>query len=461
MTMSASKDTTSLTLSRLGNTKSPNVWSDFGLLAILISIAYSMVLALTLESLTLYWILVAGLIATSFFLSSTSVLVMALSIWAFLPTEYISLNPFQNFLNPASLLLLVLLVKTNAKVKGKSLAVFFLFFGYLMVATLYSIDPVRSAAWSFQVTLLLYVAFSSYEIVKSINPETVLKALAIVCSFLFIVAVLEYLRSKSLIYNGSFFPDYYESWKWEYFSVFRIRTTLGHPLNNGLFFAVAALIFLRSGVVKGSSRIFVVLVLICAVAVFLSASRSALATLAGSAILLFLFDWRKVAFQVKLWLVLLTPTVFTIFAQSTFFTRIFSRNGSNEGVESSLYRSDLLQWSRYFTQDYFFQGVGPGASDKIWPTFGSNNPLENGFFQLWVSLGLIPTVVCLCFVTALLVRQLKTNLTSLLCLMPAIAYLPLTNFMDSCSSFMSFISLFIVISLFPQVGSQNDFGEKS
>jgi O-antigen ligase len=218
---------------------------------------------------------------------------------------------------------------------------------------------------------------------------------------------------------------------------------------------------MRSGVVKRGNKVFLALALICSLAVFLSASRSALATLVGGALLLFLFDWQKIASQVKLWLVLLTPTVFIIFAQSTIFTRLFSRNGSNEGIDSSVYRADLLQWTRYFTQDYFFQGTGPGTSDNIWPSFGTNNPLENGFFQLWVSLGLIPAVVCLCFVSVLLMRQMRNNLTSLLCLLPAIAYLPLTNFVDSCSSFMSLISIFIVISLLPPGVSQNDVGGKS
>lgn len=420
------------------------------LMGTLLVIGLSFVIA-TLESLTiqtpeLYWSILAFTLAFSCFLKIGYQFLIALALWAYLPTEYISQDPLQTYLNPSSLLFIVILLRCKSQLSGYQLVSAVVLACYLIFTSLFSVDPLRSFAWSFQFLLLFYSFFFASKVADKVGKNLLIVGFSTVTISLLLLAFLEFLTSSNLLYNGNLLPQFEEAWRWQNFSIYRVTTTLGHPLNNGMFFATASLFFLRVAILEASKIYFYSLATLCIASVFLSGSRSAILAFLIGAFVWLILDWRKTKISTRVWLIMLAPTFILSFMQTQIYERIFVRIDSGEGLSSQLYRQDLLQWAGLFSKNFIFGGSGPGTSGNIWLAYGNVTPLENGFFQLWVSLGLIPTMLLLLGLLAFVLFGIRRQIAPFVTLIPALIYLPLTNFIDAVSSYMIAIILFVVVS---------------
>jgi hypothetical protein len=410
-------------------------------------------LAVSINNPIVYWFSLSCILLAAVFMSKNALFLFTLASWAYLPLGYISPNATQSYLNPSTWLLLILLVRCRARLSNGNLYLFLLALIILSIWTVFSVNPSRSAAWVFQFLLLLYFASTAESIGKNIEYKKVFRGFAIICISLASLAVLEFIRRTPLLYNGGLLPEFYDSWKWQYYAVFRVTTTLGHPLNNGLFFAVAALVFLRQAALRPNKALLVGSAMACGFIVFLSASRTAIFSLAVGVIVLLFLYWKNIQTSAKVWLSLVGPILFIALSVSPLFQNILSRFQSGEGISSQTYRQDLLQWVDYFSRTFLFTGTGPGTSGILWGSYGNTSPLENGILQMWVSLGLLPTLAILLIAILAFFVRYRNNVGSLLCLIPIVAYLPFTNFIDSSSSFMPLCCLVLVLS---NVGTTNE-----
>lgn len=256
-------------------------------------------------------------------------------------------------------------------------------------------------------------------------------------------AIVEYFLRKPLFYSGSFLPEYSESYKWIYYSSFRIETTLGHPLNNGLFFSCLALacfvIWVRSALKFLAASASALSVF----ATIISGSRTASIAVAIGLCIGFILLWRQISDPKKASLLFISPLTVAIISQQNWFQNLLTRSQSSEGIASQNYRLDLLSWTAQFLNDYSVVGTGPGTSALQWTLLGNVYPLENGFFQLWVSLGLLATVIIL--VSGSYVLLSGRPAYSWIVFLPIFLYIPTTNFVESSSSFIPFVGIISIL----------------
>ncbi len=398
----------------------------------------SVLLASNINGSLVYWALLLILLASAAFMKASQIIILALALLVYLPTEYISKDPLQTFFNPTTFLVILFLFKVKARPSRTGFYVLILGVAFLGVFSALSINSTRSVVWSIQLVLLLYCLLSVRKI-KATSSGYLLGGLSMITISLGILAISEYLLSTTLLYNGSFLPSYEDAYKWENYSVFRVSSTLGHPLNNGLFFSTAASILLLNLAQGARNVAYSAAILFSFVGVFLSGSRSAILSLGIATLLILITSWKRVSPAAKVWLSLSTPIAAIFAGESPWFRSIFVRIESVEGASSQTYRQDLLQWVDFFADKYPFQGSGPGTSGYAWAAFGNTAPLENGFLQLWVSLGLFSALVLIVALITVFFRMIKRNDSSWIQFITVLVYIPLTNFVDDSSSFMAFI----------------------
>ena len=415
-----------------------------GLLMVSIGFFASAILALNIQNNLVYWAAVCVFAIAFSFNNASDLLLLAISFWAFLPTEYISSNPVQTFVNPSSILFLLLLFKIKAKLSVRS-TTFLATIGFLFaLVSLNSINPLRSAAWSFQFLLFLYLVYCSRNHLRKFNANYVVESFGLIGLLLSGLAIAESALSRALVYNGSLLPQFEDAYKWTNYSIFRVSTTLGHPLNNGLFFACISLLFILR-IVYGRGRILDWLVVTFGtVGVFLSGSRSAIIALGAGIVILVVTNFYKFRSSLKVGLLVVGPTAIFLFAQSPWFQTIFTRLESGEGISSQRYREDLFQWLGYFFEEFTFLGSGPGTSGYVWGAIGNTAPLENGLLQLWVSLGFIAALTLTAAASLAFIRFARKDL-HYLTLIPLCVYTPLTNFVDDSSNFFVFASIIVML----------------
>ncbi len=431
-----------------GDSLQKNLPAFFVSKVLLIGAAFlsAITLAFFLENLLIYWAIFLLVVFFSCALKINSQIVFAFALWVFLPTEYITQNPLQGYLNPSSAIFLIFLLRTRT-VPTRADSLYLLVFAvFLVMATLASSDLQRSSAWSLQTLLLVYGLSCLGKLSKQLSRESVFLGIALVTYSVCGLAFAELLTSSSLVYDGRFLPTFWESWRWQNYSIYRVTTTIGHPLANGLFFSSAALLLFRQATQAKLRFFYFGSALLSTFAVFLSGSRSAILGLVAGLSIWLILEWRRIGSSTKAWLLLLAPTSLLIFVQSELFDRIFVRIGSGEGISSQTYREDLLLWAGYFSSNFFLTGSGPGVSGDLWLSYGNLNPLENGFMQLWASLGLVPTILISLATVIFIYRQTRIRPSVAVSCIPSFIYLPLTNFVDASSSYLIFIAMMVVLS---------------
>ncbi|WP_431237366.1 O-antigen ligase family protein [Mycolicibacterium aichiense] len=183
-------------------------------------------------------------------------------------------------------------------------------------------------------------------------------------------------------------------------SVFRAKTTLGHPLITATVASVAlgVCIFPAGGIRR---RLLWVGAFGALVALMLSASRGAVFAV-GSAAFLGVFGLRPAERHSltdnrgRLVTLVAAGTLLTAIAFSPLLTR---RAGSSEGADSGAYRFNVFSDALKLVEERPLLGFGPGTSNTIFAEHYAGGDrvgrLENSALQLLVSVGIPASLLCL------------------------------------------------------------------
>ncbi|MGI3781942.1 MAG: hypothetical protein ACRYG2_14330 [Janthinobacterium lividum] len=269
----------------------------------------------------------------------------------------------------------------------------------LIALGFHGLSSTRSVNWT--VLLIVAVALPTALVTAfdDRTSSTLLRSWFVLGIGLSVVAVIE-----SLVESNPLTPYYNFPQHW---SVYRVTTTLGHPLLNGTFFAVTACLAAFSMVRKDGARAAAFLCFVlAALAAGLTGSRSgvyALVSGLGVGLLVLLVSGRTSLANKLLGVVLGVTALIVLPALPT----IAGRASSAEGVASGLYRDDVLRLTgKLFLADPWF-GYGPGTSLIATARSGAQLPLENSVLGSLVSLGVIGSLGVLVLVVIVFVTSVR------------------------------------------------------
>lgn len=336
-------------------------------------------------------------------------LLPSVSLWLFalLPVGYLIgvPNVVGRFYSPAIVVLLIWLVRLGFR-RGRpsfvrSLRWLVPVYAVLLVLSYIGLSPSRSVNWLFVVAIAVALPAALAPAIDQRTSSTLLRSWFVLGIGLSLLAVIE-----SLLQTNLLSPYYSFDQHW---ALYRVSTTLGHPLMAGTFFSVtaclAAFAMTRVGAPRGTAFLCFVA---CALAAGLTGSRSGVyALVSGLAVglLVTLVSGRTSVANKFLGIVLGVAALVVLPALPT----IAGRAGSSEGAASSLYRDYVVRLAgRLFLQRPVV-GYGPGNSSIATVQSGAKLPLENSVLGTLVSGGVIGTLALLVLVVVVVVRLGRTG----------------------------------------------------
>ena len=190
----------------------------------------------------------------------------------------------------------------------------------------------------------------------------------------------------------------------QHWAIYRVTTTLGHPLINGTFFSVTACLAAFSALRRDGYRAAgVICFALSGLAAGLTGSRSGVYALVcglGVGLLVLLVSGRTSIANKLLGIVLGTVALVVLPALPT----IADRAQSAEGIASSLYRDQVIKVAgKLFLARPTF-GWGPGTSSIANARAGEVLPLENAVLGTLVSMGVVGALCLLVLVVLVLVK---------------------------------------------------------
>ncbi|GAB2570995.1 O-antigen ligase family protein [Microlunatus antarcticus] len=332
---------------------------------------------------------------------------VALWLFALLPVGYLVGVPnfVGRFYSPAVVVLLIWLVRLSFT-RGRpsffrSLRWLVPVFAVLLGLSYIGLSPSRSVNWLIVVAIAVALPAALAPAIDRRTSTTLLQAWFVLGIGLSLVAVIE-----SLLQTNPLSPYYSFDQHW---ALYRVSTTLGHPLMNGTFFSVtaclAAFTMTRVGAPRGTAFICFAA---CALAAGLTGSRSGVyALVAGLAVglLVTLVSGRTSIANKLLGIVLGVVALVVLPALPT----IAGRAGSAEGAASSLYRDYVVRLAGRLFLERPIVGYGPGNSAIATAQSGAVLPLENSVLGTLVSGGVIGTAALLVLVAVVVVRVVRTG----------------------------------------------------
>jgi O-antigen ligase len=336
-------------------------------------------------------------------------LLPSVSLWLFalLPVGYLIGVPnfVGRFYTPAVVVLLIWLVRI-AVTRGRASFVRSLrwlvpVFAVLLVLSYIGLSPSRSVNWLVVVAIAIALPAALLPAIDERTSTTLLRSWFVLGIGLSLVAVIESLLQTNPL---SAYYSFDQHW-----ALYRVSTTLGHPLMNGTFFSVtaclAAFTMTRVSAPRGTAFICFVA---CALAAGLTGSRSGVyALVAGLAVglLVTLVSGRTSIANKLLGIVLGVVALVVLPALPT----IAGRAGSAEGAASSLYRDYVVRLAGRLFLERPIVGYGPGNSAIATAQSGAVLPLENSVLGTLVSGGVIGTAALLVMVIIVVVGVARSG----------------------------------------------------
>ena len=311
---------------------------------------------------------------------------IALSAFALLPVNFLPGRNLTTILSPALFVIIVWAIRvvsqgTFHSPRAISVPAICLLL-WLLASSLVSVDVGATFGW---MVAFLGLAMCPMLLCNRVGPRTQ-PALVRTWLTLGIVLSLFALVEGALQQNPVFGAMYIKGDGQpldQVWSVYRVTTTLGHPLMNGTFFAMsfalAVSVWLRA---RTQATLFTVALTLSGV--MLTVSRGAIVAAAGgggAAVVLALFRGRVRGTR-KLVAGVLVPIGVLAVGTSELIAR---RSASSEGLASGLFRSEIVGVARELSNRVGALGSGPGTSRVIEANTGT--VLENSALQLLVALG--------------------------------------------------------------------------
>ena len=334
----------------------------------------------------------AAILGVALFAAAASLplwLLPSVSLWLFalLPLGYLIgvQSYFGRFWSPAVLVLAVWVLRlsfgTGRRAFVRSLRWTVPLAVLLVALSVVSVSDFRSVNWVAVLFVTVALPTALIATVDDRTSSTLLRAWFALGIALSLVAVLE-----SLLESNPLSPYYNFDQHW---AVYRVTTTLGHPLLNGTFFAVtacvAAFAALRRDTPRGAAFCCFAL---SALAAGLTGSRSGVYALVcglGVGLLVMLVSGRTSIANKLLGIVIGVTALVVLPALPT----IAGRASSAEGVASGLYRDQSLKLAGKLIAEHPVLGWGPGTSAIAVARSGAHLPLENAVLGTVVSVGIV------------------------------------------------------------------------
>lgn len=336
-------------------------------------------------------------------------LLPSVSLWLFalLPVGYLNGVPnfAGRFYSPAIVVLLIWLVrlvwKRGRRSFVRSLRWLVPVFAVLLGLSYIGLSPSRSVNWLIVVAIAVALPAALAPAIDQRTSSTLLQSWFVLGIGLSLLAVIE-----SLLQTNPLSPYYSFDQHW---ALYRVSTTLGHPLMAGTFFSVtaclAAFTMTRVGAPRGTAFICFAG---CALAAALTGSRSGVYALVGGlavGLLVTLVSGRTSIANKLLGVVLGVVALVVLPALPT----IAGRAGSAEGAASSLYRDYVVRLAGRLFLERPIVGYGPGNSAIATAQSGAVLPLENSVLGTLVSGGVVGTLALLVLVAVVVVRVVRTG----------------------------------------------------
>ena len=349
----------------------------------------------------------AALLGLALFVAAASLplrLLPVVSLWLFalVPVGYLIYVPnyFARFWTPAVLVLAVWVVRlalgSGRPALLRSLRWTVPLALVLLALSTVSLSDTRSVNWTIILFVTVALPTALVPAVDERTSSTLLKSWFTLGIALSLVAVLE-----SLVESNPLARYYNFDQHW---ALYRVTTTLGHPLMNGTFFAVtacvAAFVALRP---SGPRAVAFACFVLTALAAGLTGSRSGVYALVcglGVGLLVMLVSGRT-SIANKLLGVAIGVTALLVLPA---LPSIAGRSASAEGVASGLYRDESIRLAGKLIAQHPWLGSGPGSSAIAVARSGANLPLENAVLGTVVSLGVVGMIVLLVLAVLVLVR---------------------------------------------------------
>lgn len=307
---------------------------------------------------------------------------LAFAAFALLPVGYLSGVPevVGRFLSPTVLVLAVYGLRSwRDRDPGPTRTYPYLLGIGLLLLVPFSINPARSLLW---VVVLGVAALLPSTLTTGFRTtEALRRTWFVIAGLLALYAIAESVTHLNPL-GGLYTVE-------QHWSVYRVTTTIGHPLLNGAFFATTACLAVFAALQGGRARWLPMLVFpLSGVAAALTGSRSALVALAAGlavGLIVSIFS-RRLTARVKVGgLTLAVATVLTLPNLPTFADRL----GSLEAAASASYREAVVRLAVRLIEQQPLFGGGPGTSGRVAEQSGALLPLESGVLGTLVSVGLL------------------------------------------------------------------------
>ena len=321
---------------------------------------------------------------------------IALLGYAAVPSVYLPTSTAVRLLSPAVIALAVWSIRvllsaralaTPRVVTGLTVAIG----AWLAFLTLVaSPNRVGSAEWSLVWGLGLLLPLLSARLVPGVGRHLAL-TLCTLSVALSLYAFAEAIAQSNPVYGD----DYQQTALTQVWAVYRITTTLGHPLSNSLFYAVSAAWTFGLVVAGRHVRWAAPAATAAFIALLLTASLSGLIAIAAGCLGVILCAATRPDRDIRRLLacgIVLSVALMIGFAAP--LSPVHTRQQSTESHGSKEYRSNLLGRVRAAAARTDFVGNGPGTADgAAYAVDKVGLPLENGWGQLLVSLGVLGTTL--------------------------------------------------------------------
>ena len=346
---------------------------------------------------------------------------LALALFALVPVEYLNVPYTLVYLTPASLTLIVWVARrgragsvAHSEATWTLLAMWglYVFGAWVLVTTLLSVDKRASIEWTIafaiSVMVLARCARSDAAVLSRVRATWLVLGA--------VLSVYALIESRLLHNNPLFAATYagsssngfsqYTTW-----STYRATTTLGHPLLNSTFFAVAVGLAVGTHL-KTGSRWAVIAGVLGTVGVLMTESRGGLIALGAAvvgAVVVSLFEQssRRRATRSLIIVTALVAVVGSSVAAGT-----LNRSASQEGNLSTSARVSLFQQGLTLAQQRPVTGFGPGALITASRGYSSNSTpgnYENSYLEIAISSGVVGVVLLVIMLAALLARSFATR----------------------------------------------------
>ncbi len=345
---------------------------------------------------------------------TTWLLPVALAVTALAPVGRLPLPEFVTVLSPGALVVLVWTLRREHGASRRPPVVVTVVCAavavVLVTGTLTSMSMHRSFGWGVAFVLLVLVPAVGRRL-PSVEANRLLDTWAWLAAGLAVFGMIERLLEANPVYGGVFAGGEFPIM--QYWSDYRVTTTLGHPLNNALFFAAGTVIAVGRFVERGRTSALVAAAL-GLVGVFLTISRGGLVAVAVGVAIVAIGPALRNAAAARaarantrglLALAAVGAGLAAVATSPVFQERLRSSNG----IASARARDELgpLVWSTSGQLSHL--GSGPGTSNALLEARGTPTVVENSWFQLLLSLGLPGVVLVAVLVAAAAWVALRTG----------------------------------------------------